>query len=142
MVASKFQFQDPHIMEFSYTDNKSFVDQNFDGRMKIQFNTNISKDKSSPRAFVALEMILGDDPSNPFCIHLKMGSIFKWDELEDAIVNDLLSKNAPALLISYMRPIVGMITASSRFPTFNIPFIDFRSESDDYQINSESDFSE
>ena len=50
----------------------------------------------------------------------------KWNsELEDSKVNSFLNQNAPALLLSYARPIISMITNASRFPAYNIPFINF-----------------
>ena len=55
-----------------------------------------------------------------------MGSEFSWeDEKEDDLISELLNINAPALLTGYMRPIISLITSSSRFPTFNLPFLDF-----------------
>lgn len=37
----------------------------------------------------------------------------------------LLNANAPALLMSYARPIIAVVTARAGFPSFNIPFINF-----------------
>ena len=51
---------------------------------------------------------------------------FRWSEaLDEQRRDSLLKQNAPALLVSYARPIIAMITNASRFPAFNIPFINF-----------------
>lgn len=38
----------------------------------------------------------------------------------------MLKCNAPALLLSYMRPIVANITNVSKFPVYNLPFVNFQ----------------
>ena len=40
----------------------------------------------------------------------------------------LLTQNAPALLLSYMRPLVASATAASPYPAYHLPFIDFTKE--------------
>ena len=55
-----------------------------------------------------------------------MASDFKWEDLDEKTVDSMLNLNAPALLLSYMRPIVANITNSSKFPTYNLPFINFK----------------
>ena len=58
-----------------------------------------------------------------------MVSGFTWNDLDDEMVDTLLRQNAPALLLSYARPIIASITNASKFPTYNIPFFDFSEES-------------
>lgn len=61
---------------------------------------------------------------NPFFINISEAAGFKWeDDTED--VDKLLSQNAPALLLSYMRPTISMITAASKYPAYNLPYINF-----------------
>ena len=55
-----------------------------------------------------------------------MSAEFSWEEeLEEKLVKSLLNSNASAALLSYIRPIVSMITMSTRYPALNIPFVDF-----------------
>ena len=56
-----------------------------------------------------------------------MVSVFTGNDLDEQIDN-LLRKNAPALLLSYARPLIASITNASKFPTYNIPFLDFSAE--------------
>lgn len=42
---------------------------------------------------------------------------------EGETVGECLNVNAPALLLSYMRPIVANITSSSIFPAYHLPFV-------------------
>lgn len=51
-------------------------------------------------------------------------SAFRWDnEVENEDL--LLKQNAPALLFSYIRPIIATITASSKYPAYDLPFVNF-----------------
>ena len=62
----------------------------------------------------------------PFELEIKVASDFKWDDsLSDEKVEYMLNTNAPALLLSYMRPIVANITNASKIPAYNLPFINF-----------------
>jgi len=62
----------------------------------------------------------------PFFISVKQKGHFEWgkDTPEDA-VDRLLSMNAPAILLSYIRSIISQITAFSGFPALIVPLIDF-----------------
>lgn len=51
---------------------------------------------------------------------------FHWDEsIDDEMAKKLLNINAPAALLSYIRPIIASMTGNSKYPALNIPFIDF-----------------
>ena len=84
---------------------------------------------SSNKAIEELNVQLnkeGNDEREDACFvaEITMQSIFSWsEEMDQKEVEFLLEKNAPALLLSYARPIIASITASSPLATFNIPFI-------------------
>ena len=59
---------------------------------------------------------------------LVVASDFKWEDLDDDTVEKLLNSNAPALLLSYMRPIVANLTNASNLPVYNLPFVNFKAE--------------
>lgn len=51
---------------------------------------------------------------------------FTWSkELPLDTVNELLSRNAPALLLGYVRPYVAQITEASPVGAVHIPFMNF-----------------
>lgn len=67
----------------------------------------------------------------PFVLNIEMQANFKWiDEFSKSEVSTLLNQNAPALLLSYMRPIISEIT-SYGFNSFMLPFIDFSKNNKD-----------
>lgn len=81
-----------------------------------------------PESIVSLIITVGNKEQNcPFFVKLIIESKVTWalDDILDEQLEYFLTKNAPALLLSYARPIVSNITGSSRFPAYDIPFIDF-----------------
>ena len=65
---------------------------------------------------------------SPFELNITIQGKFSWDdEFDDKTVEELLNVNAPALLLSYLRPIVSNITLNGMGNSYDIPFIDFTS---------------
>jgi len=125
MKKSKFQFTDPELEKLEFDINAEYNADKFDG-IVMESHTQVKREDSN-ESYVALTLRIGSNEENqPFTILVKMSAIFSWEEnLEDKLVKSLLKSNAPAALLSYMRPIVSMITVSSKYPALNIPFIDF-----------------
>lgn len=128
MNVSKFQFTDPYIAAITYAENKAFV---FTGQksvdMPVSLKHNAHRDERGGRADVELRVTVGDKSDEiPFCLSITMTAQFQWDAetFSEPMVKQLLEKNAVSLLISYCRPIVATVTSQSRFPAYNIPFID------------------
>lgn len=125
MKKSKFQFTDPELEKLEFDINTEYDADNFDG-IVMESNTQVKRDGSN-KAYVALTLQIGHSGGNqPFNILVKMSAEFSWEEeLEEKLVKSLLNSNASAALLSYIRPIVSMITMSTRYPALNIPFVDF-----------------
>lgn len=122
MEESKFQFKNPELVKLSFNINDNFDENMFNG-INISSNTIIQQSNSENIAIVTLILSIGDNTS-PFNIDVKMKSEFKWDlSFDDDTIKSLLRTNAPSFLLSYIRPIVSTITANSKYPAFNIPFI-------------------
>lgn len=129
MKSSKFQFVDPHLEEVSFIANPVFVSEADDGEIEMQnsFNIQVKRSKDENRANVELTLETNTENERaPFKLQIKVASDFKWEDLDEKTVDSMLNLNAPALLLSYMRPIVANITNSSKFPTYNLPFINFK----------------
>lgn len=122
MEESKFQFKNPELVKLSFNINDNFDENMFNG-INISSNTIIQQSNSENIAIVTLILSIGDNTS-PFNIDVEMKSEFKWDlSFDDDTIKSLLRTNAPSFLLSYIRPIVSTITANSKYPAFNIPFI-------------------
>ena len=128
MKASKFQFLNPYLEEVSFVTNSDYnVDGDKEIEMKNSFNIQVQRFQNENRANVQLTLDLNtENDSAPFKLKMKVASDFKWEELDEKTVDSMLNLNAPALLLSYMRPIVANITNSSNFPVYNLPFVNFK----------------
>ena len=125
MNRSKFQFSNPELEKIEFLVNQNFNEEKYNG-IAMQSNVEVQM-LDGDEAVVKLTLSIGNSTdSQPFSICVKMGASFTWDksvEIEKA--KQLLNINAPAVLLSYIRPIVSSMTNSSKYPTLNIPFIDF-----------------
>jgi len=129
MTQSGFQFANPIISKINYVVHSDFK-RNPGEPLSItnSFKTNISPSETDHKAIVELDILIGntDSQKEPFYIELTIGASFKWDDAyADETIRDLLSVNAPALLLSYARPIISTITNMSPYPAYDIPFYNF-----------------
>lgn len=62
----------------------------------------------------------------PFVISIEMQGDFSWsNDMNKDIVKVLLKQNAPAVLLSYMRPYITTITTGSGYPPLILPLMNF-----------------
>jgi len=79
-------------------------------------------------SMVLLKLEIGSrDSSSPFYIQAEEVAIFNWDAdaIDESQRDKLLKQNAPALLLSYLRPTIAMITSASPYASYNVPFMNF-----------------
>ena len=129
MRESKFQFLNPHLVEVYFTLNSDFnLDrEETEFEMNNSFSIHVKRNANANQANVELALDTNmEDKKAPFMLQIKVASDFKWEDLEESVVDSMLHLNAPALLLGYMRPIVAGITNSSGFPAYNLPFINFK----------------
>ncbi len=127
MRESDFQFTNPSVTYVCFKENQSFSTE--DGK-EINIGTNINVSNSvidENERVVVLKIVIGEESEeSPFCLDIEVMAQFRWnDEIDSSKVDLFLNQNAPALLLSYARPMVSMLTNASHFPAYNIPFIDF-----------------
>lgn len=130
MKESGFRFVDPRLVKLDYSlcaDHKLNEATHFQNNFRIAIN----RTADANEAIVELTLIIGETGNSkniPYTVMAVIGSKFTWsDEYSEEIINKLLSINAPALLLSYVRPIISGVTNASGMEAFNIPFIDFTS---------------
>lgn len=128
MRTSRFQFSNPILSGFQFVINDTY---NADAdELSVKLGININKKRiGETEAIVELTVKIGEkDNTAPFYIEATEGANFKWEKEafdSDDKVERFLDVNAPALLLSYLRPIVANITIASKYPAYNIPFINF-----------------
>lgn len=131
MNKSKFQFSNPELIKLEFFVNQAFDEEKFNG-IAMQSSTEI-RISDGNEAYVSLTVNIGNSTeSQPFYICAEMGANFRWEEsVGEEKAKKLLNVNAPAVLLSYIRPIVSSMTGSSKYPALNIPFIDFTKQEAD-----------
>lgn len=125
MNRSKFQFSNPELEKVDFLVNQNFNEEKCDG-IEMKSNTEVEI-LGNNEAYVALTINIGNATEmQPFNICVRMGANFRWEEdTDEKKAKQLLNINAPAALLSYIRPLVAVMTNSSKYPVLNIPFIDF-----------------
>lgn len=88
----------------------------------------IHREENASEAVVSLRIEIGEPGELvPFHICATESAGFRWEaDLQEANVDNLLNQNAPALLLSYLRPVITQITAASPYEAYNIPFVNFK----------------
>lgn len=131
MGKSNFQFNNPILENITFTINKDFdVKEMID--LPVSINSNVTvydleENATEAKANVAVKITIGVlDRTSPFWVEAVESADFKWtiSEYTDKEVVGLLNRNAVALLISYVRPIIANITGASKYPAYNLPYID------------------
>lgn len=135
MEKSQFQFSNPRLKSIQFITHDEFVKQ---GKlnMSIKIATEQKRAENADgslanSALVAVTVSVGEkDNSTPFYIEAVQEADFKWNEreLDEQQIEVLLSQNAVALLISYLRPIISSLTAASPYPVYNLPYINLAKE--------------
>lgn len=128
MKTSKFQFLNPYLEDLKFTLNDEFTPSDDKVEMQNKFGVVVKKRENENRAKVQLTLEINKETENkPFELEIRVASDFRWEkELDEESVDDMLNSNAPALLLSYMRPIVANVTNASKMPAYNLPFMNFR----------------
>ena len=121
---SKFKFEKPILKRFSFNENEAF-EKKEELKIEIELEKEIERTEKTGGVSVILKTVNSNEI--PFFIEIEMYSKFIWEEelTEEEIIN-ALEINAPSLLISYIRPLVALVTGSSKYPAWNIPFLDMR----------------
>lgn len=127
MKTSQFQFINPYLVEVDFKINPNFNLENGEIEMQNEFSIQVKRSQNENRANVQLTLDSNKENSDtPFEIHIVVASDFKWEDMEENRVENMLKINAPAFLLSYMRPIVANITNATNFPAYNLPFVNFK----------------
>lgn len=128
MKRSIFQMRGlPKILKIEFDVNKEF-DFEKANSLKLEFDIThtIKKYKDKNEAIVKLSIIIfPNEIKAPFSCKTEAVAQFIWGEgVPEETITQLLNTNAPALILSYVRPIISQITTFSGQPPFIIPLLD------------------
>lgn len=131
-MESLFQFSNPVLLKLDFVVNDKFDNsEEKEIKIKLKVETQVSREDDADNAFVALCLTIGEETNEfPFYIYAVEGAEFKWEKeaYDEESIDRLLQQNAPALLLSYLRPMIANVTGSSPYGAYNIPFMNFREQ--------------
>jgi len=124
------QFEDPTVLKFNFQ-----VNDNFDFESPVDdtdISTLVEMPSQSKIAFdgdipVYLTVFINYEETNaPYKITTKILSLFQVsDRLSHDEALQILQTDGATILLSYLRPIVSMMTSASGFPAMTLPTLDF-----------------
>ena len=126
-MKSRFQFTNPTLKELLFKVIPETPASDEEISLKFTLSGNIIREKKQPKAEVSLTFETGkEEKGYPFWLKATETAFFRWDSsMEEAEIDKMLRQNAPALLLSYLRPAVAQVTGNSKFHAINIPFMNF-----------------
>ena len=127
-MESAFQFTNPSLREVEFSVNDGFNNQK-EQKIKIPMHLSVNVKKAEDKNEASVDLLCevgGKSEEYPFWIRAKEQANFRWeDDVNNETADQLLNINAPALLLSYLRPIVSQITSASQYGSYDIPFFNF-----------------
>ncbi|MCH3915728.1 MAG: protein-export chaperone SecB [Acidaminococcaceae bacterium] len=128
----------PRINSFVYETNKKYKATNEKLNVNIKQDISISKAKNKQLREAAVVLKLGiftmtDFTTVPFKIELEIEGHFKWDEAldkEKSVLKKMLEENAPAILYTFVRPFITLITFEANMPPLVIPLLNFKKKTE------------
>jgi len=122
---SLFQFTNPYLIKSFFEENVDFNDE-LETEMELVTETKVNRTSENTALVTLLFKNAGDNL--PFDVEVIMSSEFKWEDenMSEEMLERLLVINAPALILSYIRPLVAILTSTSKFSTWHIPFINMK----------------
>lgn len=124
----------PKINSFTYETNKNY--KVIDTKLKVNIKQDIliskGKENRSQRAVVILRLGIFtamDFKTVPFKMELEVEGYFKWDDdlaKKEKVLKKMLEENAPAILYTFVRPFITLITFEANIPPLVIPLLNFK----------------
>lgn len=133
MKPSPFQIGAHRLAGLSFDINDKYQPPK-DGKIQLDIKNDlkVKQNKKDRLAEITLAITLFETEgkeTSPFTAKIVYQGLFKWDEkVTDKELDTYLNVNAPAVLFSYIRPIVTQLTVQAGFPPLNLPMMDFRKE--------------
>ena len=132
MKESHFQLRNQKLLFIKYGINETFIfpkDQN----LELQINSEIIVNKKEEERVAEVRLKIKvfeeqEDPTVPFKLEVVNKGLFKWSQEVDDKIDTLLNMNAPAILLSYVRPLITQFTSYSNYPPLILPLMDFTKE--------------
>lgn len=130
-MESVFQFSNPMLLKLDFSVNENFENNEEEKiNLSLKLQTQVAQQGDDDNeAFVVLSVSVGEKTEKyPFYVYAEQAASFRWEKgaYSEEEIARLLKQNAPALLLSYLRPTISNITNSSPYTAYDIPFMNFK----------------
>ena len=122
----------PQITKIKLDVNKDYI---FEKEVTLEIDNNIlvqkSADEQEKESIVVLKVGVFTSKELsvvPFKLDIEIQGCFAWDDVLDkdtVRLEAMLRQNAPAVLFSYLRPIVTLMTVEANMPPLVLPLMNF-----------------
>lgn len=138
MKQSQFGFTRPVIEEINYKIKELDTQElSNDNPIALRTSVDVQMAKDKEVAVVKIILCIEETDSFPYDINITMSTQVQWDkDISDELRDNVLHKNVPATLVSYIRPILSLITSYSNYNSFDLPFLDFRNTAENNNSNT------
>ncbi len=126
MQKSDIQFLRPCLTKLDFTVNPNFKNNEDNCTISIQSQIGNSVIDPNKSAVVSLNLKIGShEETQPFYLEIEFIAQFTNESGDEILYKRMVEQNGPALLLSYARPVVSLITGQSGMPPFYLPFMNF-----------------
>jgi preprotein translocase subunit SecB len=122
----------PRLSKMIFETNKEFVfkdEVQLDTNNSIHIIKNTDEQKYDSIVILNISIFTSKSLSDvPFRMDVEVEGHFMWNDklAEDTLqLDSMLKQNAPAILYSYLRPIITLITVEANIPPLVIPLMNF-----------------
>lgn len=127
MQKSSFRFKNPQLTSLGFKGNNKYKAKELltlDIIDKVVVET---VNETSAVVTLILKIFKEEDfPNVPFAINIEMKGEFSWDsDMDIELAKRLLNQNAPAVLLSYIRPYITTLTTGGGYPPLVLPLMNF-----------------
>lgn len=131
MKKSQFKFSKPIVEDLKYTLRNDWDISKYHNKTAFNVGVDVDKEDNGNTAIVRLVLKI-DSEDFPYNIDMTAGTKVTWNsDISEKMLDSVLENNIPATLLSYVRPLVSVITSYSPYNQLDIPLLDFRSDQDD-----------
>ena len=129
MRPSDLQMNNLFIDEIKYKFNPNFVHTKDGVGISIGFALHRQIREDEKKAIIMLRTELFNEELTekmPFHINIVIGAIFKWEDLSNEQLKQVLTENVASILFSYTRPLIAQITSMSNMPPLHLQLMNFK----------------
>lgn len=130
MLKSNFQMNNPILQNVVLKLNDKFESSEGAVQLVISDAKNVNRN-SENTANVSYSIRVFDEEfksGGPFFIEVSYSADFRWSDLDEKDIENLLNHNAPAILLGYIRPLIAQLSSGAGFPPLHLPLLNLQGD--------------